>query len=56
MFKHQTTCENDPNILHIMGNSVLKYFQVVALESGGTGVTCNAICPGYVDTPCKYSP
>jgi len=25
--------------------------KVVALESAGTGVTCNAICPGWVRTP-----
>ncbi|XP_071181255.1 D-beta-hydroxybutyrate dehydrogenase-like isoform X2 [Mytilus edulis] len=25
--------------------------KVVALETAGTGVTCNAICPGFVDTP-----
>lgn len=25
--------------------------KVVALETAGTGVTCNAICPGLVDTP-----
>ena len=28
--------------------------KVVALETAGTGVTCNAICPGWVLTPCKY--
>jgi 3-hydroxybutyrate dehydrogenase len=25
--------------------------KVVALETAASGVTCNAICPGYVDTP-----
>lgn len=25
--------------------------KVVALENAGTGVTCNAICPGWVRTP-----
>lgn len=25
----------------------------VALETAGTGVTCNAVCPGWVLTPCK---
>ena len=25
--------------------------KVVGLETAGTGVTCNALCPGYVDTP-----
>jgi 3-hydroxybutyrate dehydrogenase len=25
--------------------------QVVALETAGSGVTCNAICPGWVLTP-----
>ena len=25
--------------------------KVVGLETAGTGVTCNAVCPGYVDTP-----
>ena len=29
--------------------------QVIALESAGSGVTCNAVCPGYVDTPSKHS-
>ena len=27
----------------------------MALEAGGTGVTCNAICPGFVDTPCELA-
>ena len=26
--------------------------KVVALETAGTGVTCNSICPGWVLTPC----
>jgi 3-hydroxybutyrate dehydrogenase len=25
--------------------------KVVALETAGQGITCNAICPGWVDTP-----
>ena len=25
--------------------------KAVALETAGTGITCNAICPGYVHTP-----
>jgi len=25
--------------------------QVVALETAGSGVTCNAVSPGFVDTP-----
>jgi len=25
--------------------------KTVALETAGTGITCNAICPGYVLTP-----
>ena len=28
--------------------------QVIALETAGTGVTCNTVCPGWVLTPCKY--
>lgn len=27
--------------------------KVVALETAGTGVTCNAVCPGWVLTPCE---
>lgn len=29
--------------------------QNVALETAGQGITCNAICPGYVDTPRESS-
>ena len=32
---------------------MLLFMQVVALETAGTGVTCNAICPGFVLTPRK---
>ena len=27
--------------------------KVVALETARTGVTCNAVCPGWVLTPCE---
>ena len=27
--------------------------KVVALETAGTGVTCNAVCPGWTLTPCE---
>lgn len=29
-------------------------WQTVGLETARDGVTCMAICPGYVDTVCKY--
>lgn len=35
---------------------VVVVVQVVALECAGTGVACNAICPGFVDTPSKTFP
>lgn len=34
----------------IWGPTIL---QVVALETAGTGVTCNTVCPGWVLTPCE---
>ena len=24
------------------------------METAGTGITCNVVCPGWVLTPCKY--
>jgi NAD(P)-dependent dehydrogenase (short-subunit alcohol dehydrogenase family) len=32
-------------------HAVLGFTRSVALEFAGTGVTLNAVCPGYVDTP-----
>jgi 3-hydroxybutyrate dehydrogenase len=32
-------------------HGVLGLTRVVALESAGSGITCNAICPGWVKTP-----
>ena len=32
-------------------HGVLALTKVIALETAQTGVTCNAICPGYVWTP-----
>ncbi|KAL3856719.1 hypothetical protein ACJMK2_011442 [Sinanodonta woodiana] len=32
-------------------HGVLGLTKVIALETASTGVTCNAVCPGYVDTP-----
>ena len=29
----------------------LNQCQVVALETAGSGITCNAVCPGWVLTP-----
>ncbi|KAK2166719.1 hypothetical protein LSH36_36g04039 [Paralvinella palmiformis] len=40
----ETKCSKNTTMGHIM---------VVALETAGTGITCNAICPGYVNTPSK---
>lgn len=32
-------------------HAALGFIRVVAAEVGGTGVTANAVCPAYVDTP-----
>ena len=32
-------------------HGILGLTRVVALETAANGITCNAICPGYVDTP-----
>ena len=40
-------------ISHLAGYWFLT--QVVALETAGTGVTCNAVCPGWVLTPCELT-
>ncbi len=42
-----------PNKVAYVGakHAVLGMTKVVALEAAGSGVTCNAICPGWVLTP-----
>jgi NAD(P)-dependent dehydrogenase (short-subunit alcohol dehydrogenase family) len=32
-------------------HAMIGLMRSVAAEVEGTGVTCNAVCPGYVDTP-----
>ena len=32
---------------------VTVWFQVVALETAGSGITCNAVCPALVFTTCN---
>jgi len=35
-------------------NTILR-LKVVALETAGSGVTCNAVSPGFVDTPSMFT-
>lgn len=32
------------------------YTRAIAAEWGGDGITCNAVCPGYVDTALGVQP
>lgn len=41
-------------VKRIINNSMFDIWQTVGLETARDGVTCMAICPGYVDTVCKY--
>ena len=43
------------NVYYNITHSASFLTQVVALETAGTGVTCNAVCPGWVLTPCELT-